>query len=789
MKQALTLLLVVLLSLNCFAIIEEDSLTVFAVTDNGQALSAELSLRLEPGTGQIWTSVEPLVGTSTQSTEKLAVENAKKYSSLVEKYDYFFKISSSASLVEGPSAGAAMTLLTISMLQSKKIPGDVAITGTITANGGVGPVGGVFEKAKEAAKVGTKLFLIPPGETRQTVKIDNEVQSVNLVDYAQKNWGLKVIEVGNIEEVLQYAFMDIDSIDVNIDNADGVEFVPKQIAIGSELEGMKKLTEGYISQAKNSVKAAKNALSGTMLGEPVLIDSMLTNLNESEKTLAKSEILFEQNYLYSSANYAFLAIVNSNFVKDVADNPMLLSTSSTAFDNKVEELDKRIDSFAFDLNKYVPLENFEWHVAAKERLSWAKLKLRSLKSNGGIVIVIDQGDIDWDRVSKVLDYEYAKAWYEISKDFSGMTKESKRGVLPDSGLDSLVDSYIVNSENSLSTLSDEETVDIIRRIEGAKISKGNGWSYAALFDSSSSFALANAALFSKNKGLVELQAELLRKITALEQKFEASPRTYVWARLYLDHAKYYLDGSLFYQEKEQSAVALNSARSGIDLIFMAEGIFEASNESFSYIDKLPSESFVDISPGMRAEPLTENILAYAALVLLFVGGMAIFAFFASGRKFHFLKPFSFEDSLNDLLEQQRGFRRRLEKGTLSGEQFNALNNPVQERLKELLARRRTISAEYVDLDLNLSKVIAFEMALRHLKTQLKKQQITDEDYKNNVSFYTKRISLMKQLIKEDRESIKSGKDSAKEKFSGKSKSKASKASVLNRRTKKEFKKN
>jgi len=164
MKKALIFFLILLLSTNCLAVIESDSLKVFAVTDQGNAMVSELILTIKPGTGMIWTDIEPFVGTSTQSTAKIAVETARDYSNAVEKYDYFFDIKSDASLVEGPSAGAAMALLVISMLQDKVIPEEVALTGTITAEGGVGSVGGVFEKSKEAAKVGIKLFMIPPGD-------------------------------------------------------------------------------------------------------------------------------------------------------------------------------------------------------------------------------------------------------------------------------------------------------------------------------------------------------------------------------------------------------------------------------------------------------------------------------------------------------------------------------------------------------------------------------------------------------------------------------------------------
>ncbi len=69
MKLALTLVILVLFFGNCLAIIESDSMKVFAVTDSGRAMSADLVLNIKTGSGRIWTSVEPLVGTSSHSTE------------------------------------------------------------------------------------------------------------------------------------------------------------------------------------------------------------------------------------------------------------------------------------------------------------------------------------------------------------------------------------------------------------------------------------------------------------------------------------------------------------------------------------------------------------------------------------------------------------------------------------------------------------------------------------------------------------------------------------------------
>ena len=764
MKQLLTFLILALLMSSCFAVLEEGKIKVFAVTDNGGAMSADLSVDLKQGSGKVWTSVEPLVGTSTQSTEKIAIQVAHDYSNEVDDYDYFFNIKSNASLVEGPSAGAAMALIVISALQDKEVPDNVALTGTITAEGGVGPVGGVFEKSKEAARIGIELFMIPPGESRQTVKIDDEVVSVNLADYAEKNWGLKVVEVDNIAEVLEYAYSDIGSIDINASDLNVVEFVPDPIYLDESLYPMRDITRKYITEAEDAIRSAKTSLSGTMLNDPSLVDALLTNLNESEKLLDESKILFDQNYLYSSANFSFLAMANASFVKDIAENPTLLSRASTAFRGKVDSLSSEMDSFEYDLNQFVPIDFFEWHVASKERFTWAKLKINQIKeADSGLVITMEDG-VDWDRVSEIMDYEYAVAWFKVSKDFFELTKPSKKAFLPDAGPMGLVDSYVANAENGLTALGEDDVEDISRRIESAKIAVKNGWTYSALFDSSSAFSLVNSKIFSKNRNLEELQSALGEKMVALEDKIYESSQSHVWARLYLDHARYYMDSSLFYESQGQTGLALNSAQAGVDLAFLADASFNAAEESRAHFSSLPASRLIDVSPGWQERPLLNDLVFALVIAFVLLTVMMVLAIALSGKKFHLLKPFSFEDMFDDALLEQRRLRQRLEKGYISQEDFEQLEKPIHERISKMLAERRALSSDYVELELNKCKVIAFERALRDLKSQYQKKQVTLQDFKLNNSFYTKKISLLKHLIGEAQKKIVFDKKKAAETF-------------------------
>jgi len=68
-KALIVFFALLLLSSGAFAVITHDTMKVFAVTEDGQtAMSADLGLTIESGTGRVWSSVEPLIGTSTQAT-------------------------------------------------------------------------------------------------------------------------------------------------------------------------------------------------------------------------------------------------------------------------------------------------------------------------------------------------------------------------------------------------------------------------------------------------------------------------------------------------------------------------------------------------------------------------------------------------------------------------------------------------------------------------------------------------------------------------------------------------
>lgn len=93
--------------------------------------------------------------------------------------------------IDGPSAGAAITICIISALLNKPVRQDIAITGEISLRGNVKPVGGIFEKVYGARRKGIRLVVVPKDNLKEV--------PAGLTD-------IEVKAVENIEELMKLVF-------------------------------------------------------------------------------------------------------------------------------------------------------------------------------------------------------------------------------------------------------------------------------------------------------------------------------------------------------------------------------------------------------------------------------------------------------------------------------------------------------------------------------------------------------------------------------------------------------
>lgn len=187
------------------------------VSEEGTLLN--ISAETRPGKGRVLVQTTPLMGVIFQDAANTAVFVAQQETGVpLSGSDVIFSIASDQEIpgVDGSSAGALMTLLTISAINGTELNNSITLTGTIDDEGNVGAIGGVFEKATAAEAGGKTLFLLPRENselvTYKFVKreiggfevIQRVPEVVDAEEYIEDNVGINVEYVDTIEDVLKY---------------------------------------------------------------------------------------------------------------------------------------------------------------------------------------------------------------------------------------------------------------------------------------------------------------------------------------------------------------------------------------------------------------------------------------------------------------------------------------------------------------------------------------------------------------------------------------------------------
>ncbi|MCS7139342.1 MAG: hypothetical protein N3F04_01070 [Candidatus Nezhaarchaeota archaeon] len=185
-----------------------------------RGLAMKLEGALIEGGGRVYISTTPKIGIELQEAAEVAFKAAQKFTNIdASDLDLMLTIigNESVYVVDGPSAGAAVAVLVSSLLLNMPIRSDVVITGTISENGVIGKVGGILYKAEAAARAGAKIFLVPLGQSVDTIYVISErrvgpftfryyrPQVVSVEDYlSSMGYNIDIIEVSTLKEAFRY---------------------------------------------------------------------------------------------------------------------------------------------------------------------------------------------------------------------------------------------------------------------------------------------------------------------------------------------------------------------------------------------------------------------------------------------------------------------------------------------------------------------------------------------------------------------------------------------------------
>ncbi len=152
-----------------------------------------------PGKGKVTETgkLGDVMKESIETAYSVVRANARKLGidpEVFEKTDIHVHVPEGATPKDGPSAGIAMYTTLVSVLTKIPVRKDVAMTGEVTLQGRVLPIGGLKEKLLSALRGGIKTVIIPK---------DNEKDLVELPKSVTK--GLKIIPVSEVGEVIKIA--------------------------------------------------------------------------------------------------------------------------------------------------------------------------------------------------------------------------------------------------------------------------------------------------------------------------------------------------------------------------------------------------------------------------------------------------------------------------------------------------------------------------------------------------------------------------------------------------------
>lgn len=165
-----------------------------------------------PGTGKV--ELTGSLGDVMKESAKTAISCIRARASaygidpdFYKKYDIHIHAPEGAVPKDGPSAGITMATAICSALTTNAVRHDFAMTGEITLLGKVLPIGGLKEKAMAAYKSGIKNVIIPKGNERDIVEVDDTVKvKVNF------------IPVSSIDEVIPLVLKPTTKAQNNIKN-------------------------------------------------------------------------------------------------------------------------------------------------------------------------------------------------------------------------------------------------------------------------------------------------------------------------------------------------------------------------------------------------------------------------------------------------------------------------------------------------------------------------------------------------------------------------------------------
>mgnify|MGYP001176843330 CR=1 FL=1 len=477
------------------AVIDENSSQMIRV----QIQTAE---KINSNDYQTFLNTNPLVGYGTQDSINIASEIARWILD-EEGIDtsgcnilVTFYSQRDVEYIDGPSAGAGLTVLMIAALENKTIRSDLTMTGTVEDDLTVGSIGGLALKGEAAYKSGYKVLLTP------SLSNSEKIEMLMLKNY----YDLKVLQVDSIEQA--YAIVitpETKTLEENIAlSPEGIDEYKNASTDHWYTEKMKTITEGMINETKD-------------------IDAFpLAYKANFETRIINSENALGANQFYTAANIAFLLSIDEDVSGFGKENMV----------NEYLETKRCIGEFS-PADKTI--ETFEIVGPAEARYFWSAVKLNQtvesdemfwniMSSFGEADDEIGEDEFIAPLFSKYKDILNSKYWC-----FAG-TGMNEYGVLNESFNKTAVNenalkNYTETAIGGLEKEIAEENLDARFHLDTAKEAMQNGKYVAALVDAAYIKSYSDIGRMNETEFEESLENILQKNYT------------FFWAKMFRNHAE------------------------------------------------------------------------------------------------------------------------------------------------------------------------------------------------------------------------------------------------------------
>jgi len=514
---------------------------------NNTGVLTTISLNVSPGNGNVSIVGPYSVGNSTLQSAITAAKYASNYlNKNFNQYNFTYYIESNSTNVSGPSGGAALTLLAISALSGKPLNNDFTITGTISSDGSIGPIGGVYDKVDAAQSHKLSYVLVPYNP--------DENELYYLIEHA---FNIPLIPVSSISQAYPYAFGS-PSPEELASNSINYTFYTK---LNMNVSSAPYTCEGSCnSSAFSKLVNFTFAMTNESIDELGLSPGFGAATSSLSASMEQNVELAKKGYLYASADLAFLNFIDANFLDHYAST----RSSGLAY----------LDNVSSYCNISIPTlnsNNYEYVIGGELRQAWGSSTISSLLNSYNQTDSTTDGILENIRVAGT-----AYAWCAAAHEMYGIASRiNGTDIKPNSQLEELANERIQEASKYGNNTY----------LATAKEAFAASNYPLAIFDADYAYAMSVAPT-SSNLGVNSIVNQTLKL---------AKNSTYgIWPTQFADEAYFYAEEAKL---AENESTAMYFAVNGYTTALLAS---ELSNDTKLILSNMTNGSFVqEIAPKVQ----------------------------------------------------------------------------------------------------------------------------------------------------------------------------------------------